>query len=114
RTLALNPDYPEAHRDRAMVRLLQGDLAEGWAEYEWRWRCKGLPPRPFRQPLWDGSALGGRTILLHAEQGLGDTIQFIRYAPLVRERGGTVAVVCRRSLLRLLAGCPGVDRLLGR
>jgi hypothetical protein len=67
---------------------------------------------PFGQPAWDGSPLGGRTILLHAEQGLGDTLQFIRYAPLVQQRGGTVLVQSPAPLARLLARCPGVDRLV--
>ena len=70
--------------------------------------------RSFSQPLWDGSSLAGRTILLHAEQGLGDTIQFIRYAPLVKRRGGTVILECQPALLRLLQSCAGVDRLLAQ
>ena len=73
--------------------------------------AKELPPRPFPQPRWDGGPLGGKTILLHAEQGLGDTLQFIRYAPLVKRRGGTVVVACQRPLIPLLQGCPGIDRL---
>ncbi len=70
--------------------------------------------RSFSQPLWDGSSLAGRTILLHAEQGLGDTIQFIRYAPLVKSSGGTVILECQPALLRLLQSCAGVDRLLAK
>jgi hypothetical protein len=69
-------------------------------------------PREFRQPLWDGSRLAEKTILLHAEQGLGDTIQFIRYAPLVKQRGGTVIVECDNSLMRLFRSCPGIDLLV--
>ena len=110
----LNPDNAEAHKNRSLIWLLQGDLAKGWAEYEWRWRCPELPERPFEQPLWDGSPLAGRTILLHAEQGLGDTIQFIRYAPLVRDRGGKVAVVCQAPLVGLLASCPGIERIVAQ
>ncbi len=111
RALEAVPDHPEARRNRALLWLLQGDFARGWAEYEQRWRCQELPPRPFPQPRWDGGPLHGKTILLHAEQGLGDTLQFIRYAPLVKERGGTVVVACQRPLLPLLRDCPGVDRL---
>jgi tetratricopeptide (TPR) repeat protein len=114
RALALDPDHPEAHRNRALVWLQQGDFARGWPEYEWRWRCRELPPRPFPQPRWDGGPLEGKTILLHAEQGLGDTVQFVRYAPLVKARGGRVIVVCQRPLLRLLESCPGIDRLLAQ
>jgi protein O-GlcNAc transferase len=114
RALALRPDYVEAHLDRAITWLLLGDLERGWTEFEWRWQYKDFPARPFVQPRWDGSALPGRTILLHAEQGLGDTIQFIRYAALVKERGGRVIVECQRPLLRLLAGCRGIDELIGQ
>lgn len=112
--IELNPDNAEAHKNRSLVWLLQGKLAEGWAEYEWRWKCPELPERPFKQPLWDGLPLEGRTILLHAEQGLGDTIQFIRYAPLVRDRGGKVVVVGQRPLVGLLASCPGIERIVAQ
>lgn len=109
KALELEPDNADAHKNRSLVWLLEGKLAEGWAEYEWRWKCPELPARPFPQPLWDGSPLEGRTILLHAEQGLGDTLQFIRYAPLVRDRGGQVVVVCQKPLVNLLASCQGID-----
>ena len=112
--LRLQPDYPDAYRNRALVYLIQGDFEQGWRDYEWRWRCQDVPPRPFRQPVWDGSPLAGRTILLHAEQGMGDTLQFIRYASLVRERGGRVHVECQQPLVRLVATCPGVERVLAR
>ncbi len=112
----LKPDYAEAHLNRALAWLLAGDFERGWPEYEWRWQCKDFPSskRSFSQPLWDGSSLAGRTILLHAEQGLGDTIQFVRYAPLVKRRGGTVILECQSALLRLLQSCAGVDRLLAK
>jgi predicted O-linked N-acetylglucosamine transferase (SPINDLY family) len=114
RALELKPDYVEAHLDRAVTWLLLGDFEKGWTEFEWRWQYKDFPPRPFRQPRWDGAPLGGRRILLHAEQGLGDTIQFIRYAASVKERGGRVIVECQPPLLRLLAGCAGIDELIGQ
>jgi Flp pilus assembly protein TadD len=114
RALALKPDYVEAHCNRAYVWLLQGDWQRGWPEYEWRWKRLAAPPRLFHQPLWDGSPLEGRTILLYAEQGLGDTIQFIRYARLVQRRGGRVLVECQPALVPLLSGCAGIDELLGR
>jgi hypothetical protein len=71
-----------------------------------------FPPCSFPQPLWDGSPLAGRTILLHVEQGLGDTLQFIRYAPLVKALGGTVIFGCPEPLVGLLAGAPGIDSLV--
>ena len=108
--LHLLPDFAEAHYNRGMFELLLGNLERGWAELEWRWRLKGRSVRPL--PRWDGSSLAGKTILLHAEQGLGDTIQFIRYAALVKERGATVVVECQPALLGVLTGCPGIDRLV--
>jgi len=114
RALRLNPDFGGARWNRALLWLLLGDFQRGWPEYEWRWTQPNFVRRHFSQPLWDGSALDGRTILLHAEQGLGDTLQFIRYVPLVRQRGGKVFVECQPSLLRLLANLPGVDHLLAR
>jgi tetratricopeptide (TPR) repeat protein len=107
------PNHAWMHYNLGTHLLLTGDLAAGWPEYEWRWKTREVPPRSFYQPLWDGAALEGKTILLHAEQGLGDTLHFVRYAPLVKERGGTVVVECQKSLLRLLARTPGVDRLAG-
>src|SRR5207302_4380262 len=108
----LRPDYAAAHMGRALMLLALGKFEEGWPEYEWRWKCKEFSTPPYQQPLWDGSPLDGRTILLHAEQGLGDTLQFIRYAPLVKERGGRVVVACQAALVPLLANCPGMDRLI--
>jgi Flp pilus assembly protein TadD len=110
--LRLEPYYADAHRNLGIAWLLLGNLEHGWPEYEWRWQCQSFPPRPFVQPLWDGSPLGGRAILLHAEQGLGDAIQFIRYAPLVKERGGYVIVECPEGLLPLLSTCRGIDQLI--
>jgi Flp pilus assembly protein TadD len=110
----LAPDHAEGHRNLAIALLAQGRFERGWVEYEWRWRCPDYPKRALPQPPWDGSPLGGRTILLHAEQGLGDTLHFIRYAPLVKQRGGTVVVACPRPLARLLAGCAGIDRVVGQ
>jgi Flp pilus assembly protein TadD len=110
--LRLKADCAFAHSCRAMIWLVQGKLEQGWAEYEWRWRCKGAVRRSFDQPQWDGSPLKGRTILLHAEQGLGDTIQFVRYASLVQERGGRVVLGCQKPLLQLLSRSPGIDQLV--
>src|SRR5262249_18345434 len=114
RAIALKPDYPDAHWNRSLAWLLQGDFARGWADYEWRWRCRRTTPLPqFTQPRWDGSPLDGRAILLYGEQGLGDTLQFIRYAPLVAARGGRVVVQCQDCLLPLLSRSAGIDHLVG-
>jgi predicted O-linked N-acetylglucosamine transferase (SPINDLY family) len=108
------PDYAEAHNSRGGTLLLLGDLAQGWAEQEWRWRCKNTLSPNLAIPPWDGAPLAGRTILLWSEQGLGDTLQFIRYAPQVKDRGGRVVVACQPGLTRLLATCPGVDEVVAR
>jgi tetratricopeptide (TPR) repeat protein len=110
--LRLQPDYAHAHYNLSLVLLLLGDLERGLPEYEWRWQTPDFISFPTEQPLWDGGPLDGKTILLHAEQGLGDTVQFIRYAPLVKERGATVLAACPPELLGVLRGCPGVDRWL--
>jgi tetratricopeptide (TPR) repeat protein len=106
-----HPDMAEPHFNRARLWLLKGDWTKGWPEYEWRWRSKHFPKQSFRQPRWDGSNLGRRTILLYGEQGLGDTLQFIRYVPCVKQRGGRVILLCQAPLLRLLAGFPGLDQV---
>lgn len=108
----LKPNYCDPHWNQSLVWLVQGDLERGWAEYEWRWQLKNFKRRQCPQPLWDGSPLAGRTILLAAEQGLGDTLQFIRYAPLVRQRGAKVLAEVQKPLRRLLGSMTGVDRWL--
>jgi tetratricopeptide (TPR) repeat protein len=113
RALALQPEHPNAHWNSALLKLLVGDFERGWPEYEWRWRTNWMKPRRYGQPRWSGERFEGGTLLLHFEQGLGDTIQCVRYAQLVKARGGTVIVQCQDALLGVLAGCPGVDRLVG-
>jgi Flp pilus assembly protein TadD len=107
--LTLKPECATTHWNRALAWLQMGDFALGWREYEWRWERKGATPPPYRQPLWDGSPLDGRTILLHAEQGLGDMLQFIRFVALVKEKGGKVIVAAPLPVVELLATCEGVD-----
>jgi hypothetical protein len=112
--LALRPDLPQARFNLGMTRLSTGDFTEGWTDYEARWAVNRLTPgEGCPQPLWDGSDLNGRTILLRAEQGLGDAIQFIRFAPTVAARGGKVIVQCPPALKRLLATCPGAEQVIG-
>ena len=112
--IGIRPDFTEAHHDLAMLWLLQGKFDKGWAEYESRRMLPQSGRRRFPQPLWDGSDLGGRTILLHAEQGLGDTLHFIRYTRLVKQHGGQVVVECQPPLERLLTKVAGIDLLVPR
>jgi lipoprotein NlpI len=111
RAIELSPEYPEAHRNRAVAWLFDGEFERGWPEFLWRWKCKDYPPHGYSQPLWDGAPLEGRTILLHAEQGMGDTLQFIRYAPWVKQQGGRVVVRCQKSLVQLLSHSAGIDQI---
>ncbi len=110
--LRINPTYAEAHKNQAIVWLLLGDFERGWPEYEWRWKCPGSQLPSYAHPLWDGSSLYGKTILLFSEQGLGDTIQFVRYAAVLRQQGARTAVACPKPLMQLLKSCPGIDELL--
>ena len=112
RIIALRPEHPVAHWNRALALLLAGDFERGWPDYEWRWRATGMRPRDFAAPLWDGKTLDGRAILLHAEQGLGDSIQFVRYAPKVAALGGRVVLEVQPTLARLLEAMPGVDHVI--
>jgi len=99
--LAAEPQSPYAHYNRALVWLAQGRMPEAWAEYEWRWRCREFPQRKFDAPRWDGAPLTDKTLLVHAEQGLGDCIQMVRYLPLVRQRVGQVRVDVQSALIPL-------------
>jgi tetratricopeptide (TPR) repeat protein len=112
RAVLLKPDYVDGHVNRAHCRLLAGDLPGGFTEYEWRWQRKDAVPRGLSQPAWDGSSLAGRRILLHAEQGSGDTIQFVRFAPQVAAHGGRVFLECDPLLTRLLATVRGIDQVI--
>jgi cytochrome c-type biogenesis protein CcmH/NrfG len=115
RAIAINPDFPEAHRNLSLALLLDGDFQAGWEEYEWRWKCKDIAPaRKFAQERWDGGPLEGRTILLHAAQGFGDSIQCIRYLPLVRERGARIIIECYSELERLFEPIAGECQLVVR
>ncbi len=91
------PDYPEGHRSRAFALLADGDYERGWPEYEWRFQCRRQPCRTPPGQRWNGEDLTGRTILLYAEQGLGDTLQFIRYAGVVKAHGARVIALCHRA-----------------
>ena len=117
RALSLDADSSGAHLNLSICHLLTGDFQQGLPHYEWRWKTEQLRDgaRPFKQPLWLGdAALAGKTILLHAEQGLGDTLQFCRYAPLVAALGAKVVLEVQAPLIDLLKSLPGVDVLLAQ
>ncbi len=114
RAIAIQPEFPEAHWNAASLRLLTGDFERGWAEYEWRWKYKtmALAKRNFAQPQWGGEPIEGKTILLHGEQGMGDAIQFCRYAPLAAARGARVILEVDRRLQTLMSSLDGVAQVL--
>jgi hypothetical protein len=115
--ISLKPDYSEAFWNKSIALLLKGDLDAGWPLYEWRWQPKEISlfagKRNFSQPLWLGKeVLIGKTILLWAEQGLGDTIQFCRFARLVSDLGAKVVLEVPKPLVNLLNTLEGVDHIV--
>jgi hypothetical protein len=115
--LAIKPDDAGVHFNASLARLTLGDLLAGWKEYEWRWKSKHFTSRQrdFTQPLWLGrESLAGKTILLHAEQGFGDTLQFVRYAPAVARQGARVLLEVPGALRRLFEGFQGVERVIAK
>jgi tetratricopeptide (TPR) repeat protein len=116
RALALDPEHANSHFSVAASLLTLGDFQRGLVEYEWRWKRTGTGARrTFRKPLWLGQGpIAGRTILLHAEQGLGDTVQFARYAPLLARDGAQVVLEVQPALKPLLAALDGVAAVVAR
>ena len=115
RATALRPNFAEAHYNEALCRLLTGDMQRGWEKHEWRWETRQFSQekRNFAQPLWLGSGeITGKTILLHAEQGFGDTIQFCRYAPLVAERAAHVILEVQPQLRELMGTLRHMSRIV--
>jgi len=114
--IAANPANPEAHFNLAGVLLSQGDLVNGWQEYEWRWQSDYFRNhlRGFAQPQWRGEPAAGQTLLIHAEQGMGDSLQFCRYAPLVAARGLRIILEVPAPLVRLLRSLTGVHQVIAR
>jgi tetratricopeptide (TPR) repeat protein len=114
RLRALQPDSAEATSNLGIIHLLQGDLAAGWVEYESRWKVGIADDRKLVQRRWKGEPIAGERILLYAEQGFGDSLQFVRYAPLVAARGAEVVLEVQPSLHRLLSRTSGTFRVMSR
>jgi tetratricopeptide (TPR) repeat protein len=112
RAVQLKLDDPDTHFNHAFTLLTMGRFAEGWAEFDWRWHPADGDPTYLGRPRWTGSAPAGRTILLRVEEGLGDTLQFIRYVDLVEQQGAKVLVEVRAPLAPLLAHSRFADRLV--
>jgi tetratricopeptide (TPR) repeat protein len=114
---AIDPDNADAAWNLALLALLQGDFESGWAGREVRWRAHMRPARypHFVQPMWRGEAgIKGKTILIYADEGMGDSIQFARYAPLLAARGARVILAVQEPLLGLLTGLSGVSLCVSR
>ena len=115
--IAIDPMRAEAHYNAGLVRLCLGRFREGWQGYAWRWRKADWASRrrDFCAPQWDGQQpIAGKTILLHAEQGLGDTLQFVRFAPLLAKSGATVIIECQPELRNLLRDLDGAAAVVAR
>jgi tetratricopeptide (TPR) repeat protein len=112
KVLASVPDDAKARYNKSFALLLKGEFIEGFKEYEWRHEAHNAKLPEFKQPLWNGTPLEGQTVLVYTEQGQGDSIQFIRYTKLIKERGGNVIVSCQPSLVRLFETCSGIDKLI--
>lgn len=108
------PQSPDLHWNLALTQLMRGDWENGWREYEWRWRMPTFAPfvRDFACLPWQGEDLAGKTILVSAEQGFGDAIEFCRLAPLLARRGARVVLECRQGLKRLFSTLAGIDRVV--
>ena len=112
-TIALQPNFAEAHFTLAQVLLTRGDMADGWAEYDWRWKLKEYAwlrnaHGDFREPLWMGEDLAGKTIFVYTEQGLGDAIQYVRYMPKIIALAAHVVLAVHPPLMALFRGLAGV------
>ncbi|GBR71334.1 tetratricopeptide repeat protein [Gluconobacter kanchanaburiensis] len=112
RAISLDPENGTCRFGRAVSLLKLGRFEDGWREYEWRWRACQTPRTDLTMPQWDGEDLTGKSILIHHEQGYGDTLQFIRYVLLLKALGATVVVQVPVPLVRLLHSVQGIDRII--
>jgi len=115
RAAELSPDDADIHWNESLLRLIRGDYREGWKKYEWRLKRPGHDNRNFSAPLWHGQeSVAGKTVLIHAEQGFGDTLQFVRYVPLLAEMGASVVLEVQPALKSLMTTLDGVSVLVAR
>lgn len=113
KALELQPDYPDAHIALAQAYWTFGDFKTAWIHYQWRWKQLGVDPKALDIPLWDGSPLNGKKILIYCEQGLGDTLQFIRYLKIIKEQyGGYIILKTQKALAQFVALCPYIDEVI--
>ena len=115
----IEPENGTFHWNSSLVKLLKGEIEAGFAEYEWRWQHDGFPSRRrnFSQPQWQGDDYSGKTLLVHAEQGMGDHFQFVRFMPMIaalKGKGGKLILECHEPLMNLLQTFPGVDQIIER
>ena len=114
RAIECDPMYADAHHNLAFCLLLKGEFREGWQEYDWRWKREGGMRRPLPPTSWDGADLNGRQVFIHAEQGIGDELFFLRFLPLLKSRGaGRIVYRATAKIAPLLARVTGIDRLAG-
>ena len=116
RAIEIDPALAHVHLNLALALLLAGKFSEGWHEYDWRFEVEAYKSdyRYRDRKIWDGKSFKGKCLLVHDDQGLGDTLQFVRYLPLVKKMGGTVILETRREIIPLLTEFPGIDLLLLR
>jgi tetratricopeptide (TPR) repeat protein len=115
--LRVNPHLAEAHWNRSFTYLLKGNFEDGWDDYDWRFqqaKWQTFYPYRYSGPRWSGSDCEGKTLFVHDEQGLGDTLQFVRYLPMAKARCGKIIFETRKELIDLLQGFPGIDKLVIR
>ena len=116
KAVELDPEFKLAHVHLAFSLFMNGDFEAAWPEYEWRWKIPNFPTpvRPFSQPKWQGERLDGKKILVHAEQGFGDSLQFARFTKDIADHGGDIILECAPGLTSLMESAPGVTETLAR
>ncbi|MDM8535860.1 tetratricopeptide repeat-containing glycosyltransferase family protein [Desulfobacterales bacterium HSG17] len=112
KAIQISPEFEAARWNRAILWLLKGNFQQGWPEYEWRWKRPTTPKRKIDAgKVWDGTSFAGKTLFVYEEQGMGDTLQFIRYLPLLKQLGGHVIFEVLTPMIRLVESFQGFDRL---